>query len=539
MIKPNKYVNEISPYRITHSLERIQKFKGKVFKLDWNESTIPPSQRVIKQIKKFLESTNHINWYADPSSKDLKSAISKYTGCNENQILITNGSDSAHELICNTYLEEGEEVIVPVPTYSNFLIWPKSRGANIIKIPYTIGQKCDINQVISKITPRTKIIYLINPYICTYEINDIKRLVESSKDLLFIVDEAYYEFYGKSCINLVKEFDNVIVTRSFSKALSIAGLRLGYMLANKNIIGDLSRIHNFKSINILAQVAGKAILKDRSFVQNYIKEVNKSSDYLTKELSKMNFEVVQTNAGFILFKHKTIKKEDVKDKLEKIGVFVRNLGLVSQTQEYLRMNVGTLSQTYDLIKLMIKHFSIKAIFLDRDGTIIEEPTGQNIGDDVIDEISKLKLLPNSLIGLKKVGELGYTIFIISNQYGINRGRLTRGLYNKMNSMLTKSFTKNNIFIEKWLVCPHTSEEKCNCMKPKVGMLSSISKYYYIDFKNSYIIGDRESDIILAKNLKAKSILIRRNEMEFNKTKIKPNFKASDIYDACRFLNNLN
>ena len=539
MISPNRYVKEISPYKVTHSLEKISKFKGKVFKLDWNESTIPPSQKVMRQIKQFLESKNHLNWYADPSSKDLQKEIAKYTNCSENQILVTNGSDSAHELICNTYLEEGDEVILPVPTYSNFLIWPKTRGANIIKVPYSIGQRCDINQVVSKINQKTKIIYLINPYICTYNINDVKKVVEASKDALVIIDEAYHEFYGKSCINLVKEFDNVIITRSFSKALSIAGLRLGYILANKNIINDLSKIHSFKSVNILAQITGKAILKDINFVGNYAKEVKKSLDFLAKELPKINFSVVQTNAGFILFKHKTIKKDNLKDKLEKIGIFVRDLGAISQTQEYLRMNVGTLSQTRDLVRLMIKYFSIKAIFLDRDGTIVEEPSGPNIGDDVIDEISKLRLLPNALIGLKKMMELGYTIFIISNQDGINRGRLTIELYNQMNAMLTKNFSKESIAIEKWLVCPHTPEERCICRKPKIGMLNSINKSYYLDFKNCYVIGDRDSDVVLAKNLKAKSILIKRNEVDYSKTKTKPNFKANDVYDACRFLKKLN
>ncbi len=114
-------------------------------------------------------------------------------------------------------------------------------------------------------------------------------------------------------------------------------------------------------------------------------------------MPKINFDVVQTNAGFILFKNKTIKKDNIKYKLEKIGIFVRDFGTISQTQEYLRMNVGTLSQTRDLVRLMIKYFSIKTIFLDRDGTIVEEPSGPSIGDDVIDEISKLRLLPMPLL----------------------------------------------------------------------------------------------------------------------------------------------
>ena len=188
---------------------------------------------------------------------------------------------------------------------------------------------------------------------------------------------------------------------------------------------------------------------------------------------------------------------------------------------------------------MIKYFSVKAILLDRDGTIIEEPSGPNIGDDVIDNISKLRLLPNALSGLRKMIGLGYTIFIISNQDGINRNQLTIESYNQMNAILTKDFSKNGVTIEKWLVCPHMPEEKCICRKPKIGMLNSIKKNYYIDFKNSYVMGDKNSDIALAKNLKARSVLIKRNEVDYNKTETKPNFRASDVYEACKFLKNLN
>ncbi len=109
----------------------------------------------------------------------------------------------------------------------------------------------------------------------------------------------------------------------------------------------------------------------------------------------------------------------------------------------------------------------------------------------------------------------------------------------MNNRLSSSFNKKGIVIEKWLVCPHTPEEECMCRKPKTGMMDSLKKDYYFDFKNSFVIGDRDSDLLLAKNLGAKSILIKRNEKYYNKVKTHPDFKAEDIYMACKFIKNLN
>ncbi|VVB69999.1 Histidine biosynthesis bifunctional protein HisB [uncultured archaeon] len=181
---------------------------------------------------------------------------------------------------------------------------------------------------------------------------------------------------------------------------------------------------------------------------------------------------------------------------------------------------------------------IKAVFLDRDGTIVNEPTGPNKGDDAITSISQLKVLPHAIDGMKKMIELGYTLFIASNQDCINRGQITMKEYDQQNKVLITVFTENNIKIEKWLVCPHTPEENCECRKPKTEMIDSIKNDYQIDFENSYYIGDRETDILLAKNLKLKSILVKRNEEYYINTNIVPDFKAENLVEASKFIKSL-
>lgn len=534
MVELNKYVSKITPYKPVHSLKKILEYpENSVFKLDWNEATISPSKKVLNAVKAFLDRKNNIHWYSDPEACQLKEKLSEYTGLSHNQILVTNGSDHAHELICNAYLQDGDEVIVPVPTYANFKIWPLMRGAKIVEIPYEIQSKCDFSSLIKYLNHKTKIIYIINPYICLYEEYQLRDIVKAAPNAIIIIDEAYYEFYGKSAVSLMREYNNVIITRSFSKALMLAGLRLGYILSNEKVIQDLSKIHNFKSVNVLAQVAGTEVLKDIKHVQKYVNEAKKSVLLLANELQKLDFEVLPTNAGFLIFKHKVLGHKTVLTELEKEKVFVRDLSSMPNLEGFLRMNAGTLRQTKNLIQIFKKFFRIKAIFIDRDGTLVEEPYGTREEDKVITKIEKLRLLPHTIQGLIELKRKGYSIFVVTNQDGINRGQLSWDLYNKMNEQLENTFLENDIKVTKWLTCPHLPEEKCKCRKPQTGLIKELLKEYQIDLKKSYFIGDRESDINLGKKLKSKTILIKWDEKEFANSKIKPTFQSPNLQEAAK------
>jgi histidinol-phosphate aminotransferase len=239
----------------------------------------------------------HLNWYPDPTAILLKNQISKYAGVKPSEVLVTNGSDQAHELICNTFLEEGDEVLVLAPTYSNFLIWVESRGARVKKFQVSIGEEFNVRDFLNTANSKTKLVYLIHPYIITPSEKDIAAISKSLPSTVVVVDEAYFEFYGKSCMNLIRNHDNLIVTRSFSKALFLAGLRLGYICSNQDNIRSLSKIHNFKSVNAIAQLAGVEILKNTSYVKNYTAEAKMSKKLLVVELPKLNFEIVPTDAG--------------------------------------------------------------------------------------------------------------------------------------------------------------------------------------------------------------------------------------------------
>jgi D-glycero-D-manno-heptose 1,7-bisphosphate phosphatase len=225
-------------------------------------------------------------------------------------------------------------------------------------------------------------------------------------------------------------------------------------------------------------------------------------------------------------------------KLDGKSIFVRDLSKNKQLSGYMRMNIGTITQTKRLLKKLTGLFSIKAVFLDRDGTLIEEPDGASEEEKVMGDISKLRILPHAIGGTKAIASKGYSIFVISNQDGINRGLLSLSKYEDLNRFIDKQLKQNGVLVTKWGVCPHTPEEKCSCRKPATGLVDSVAKDYSIDFKKSYVIGDRESDISLGKKLGMKTILVKRNEGTFSSSKIKPTLYASDLHDAARKLQTL-
>lgn len=173
----------------------------------------------------------------------------------------------------------------------------------------------------------------------------------------------------------------------------------------------------------------------------------------------------------------------------------------------------------------------KAIFLDRDGTLVDDP-------GYVHKIEDFKLLPNVIEGLKLL-KSNFKFFIITNQSGIRRGYYTEEDFLKFNNHLIKEFEKNNIKIEKTFMCPHTQEDNCDCRKPSEKFLKQAGKEYNIDFKKSYVIGDHEFDIEMGQKVDCKKIFVLtgHGKKHVNELKIKPDFIAQDLLEGVKYILN--
>jgi histidinol-phosphate aminotransferase len=348
---PVEWVEGIAAYQPVSSLDRIWANPSQVpLKLDWNESSIPPSPKVYQAIVQFLSHSNHLNWYPELGSRSLADALSDYVRLPADSILVTNGSDDALDLICKTYLGPHDKVLVPMPTYTHFLVYVEARGARIASFHSSDLFDADIDALDRAVTHDTKLVYLVspnNPSGVTYATEDVARLCANHPNTVFIVDEAYHEFYGRSVAPLVPEYANLVVTRTFSKCFGIAGLRVGYLMAGPGMMAQLKKLYNPKSVNRVGQIAALACLSDLPYYQRYVEEVTAARTLLRTELARRNLELIPTPANYALLK--VPDPERFCNLLACEGVYVRDRSSLPRLEGYVRISIPTVAQARDLI----------------------------------------------------------------------------------------------------------------------------------------------------------------------------------------------
>ena len=344
----------LRPYDPTTSLGKIHaKPKQKPFKLDWNESTVPPSPCVTAALESFLRSSHHggLHWYPELYSRELQRSLAGYTGLTPEHLLVTNGSDDALALVCNTFLDPADEVVVPTPTYTHFLVFAQADGGRIVPVRYDNPFEMQIDRVLQAITPRTKLIYLVSPNNPTgliYGPEEVERVLDHAPHAVVIVDEAYHEFCDTTAVDLARSRPNLVVTRTFSKSFGLAGLRVGYLAAMPEMIMELKRLFNPKSVNVMGQVAATAALADIDYLRRYVAEVNASKPMLVDFFRERGFEARSTPANFVLARLPEPKRFCAA--LEEEGVYVRDRSSIPHMSGYVRLGVGTREQTAEVLE---------------------------------------------------------------------------------------------------------------------------------------------------------------------------------------------
>ncbi|MGI6395419.1 MAG: histidinol-phosphate transaminase [bacterium] len=328
-------------------------------KLDWNESTLPPSTAVKNALVEALAcEDNLLNWYPELFSRKLRHKIGEYCNRQLDEILVTNGSDDALDLICKVFLEQNDEVVIPYPTYTHFITYAQSRGATLKKVEVYEPFKPDISPIIENLSPATKLIYIVNPNNPTGVLipkKQISTLCSVARDSIVLVDEAYFEFSGETAVDLIDRHSNLIVTRTFSKAWALAGLRVGYLVTNIMLIDELSKLINPKSVSILAQIAATAALSDKKYMDDYVVEVKNSKMMLLHFFKSKNIVAHDSCANYIMVQHPKLTK--LIDEMEQENIFVRDRSSFKSLPGFFRITLGDHIQTDDLITRLEKVLS--------------------------------------------------------------------------------------------------------------------------------------------------------------------------------------
>jgi len=312
-------------------LEGRRKFKGQL--LDFNERTIPVSSKVKEALIELIKADN-IQVY--PEYGDLIEEIASYTGAKKEEVMITNGSDQGIDLIFRTFVEEGEEVVIPSPSFAMF-----SQCAQIV------GAK-----VINSIKEGVKLIVICNPNNPTGETIDLKEIEEITKKALDMnaivyIDEAYFEFSKVTAVSLINKYPNLIITRTFSKAFGLASLRIGYTISSEKNISEMMKVRGPYDISMPAVVAAKAALQDVKSMEKYVDEVmNESKPMLENFFRENNIEFYPSRANFILFRPRDSK--EMTGKLKEQGFLTRPREGVN-INGTVRVTIGTVKQMKEFI----------------------------------------------------------------------------------------------------------------------------------------------------------------------------------------------
>jgi histidinol-phosphate aminotransferase len=343
----------IRPYQPGRPLEEVKREFGlkKIIKLASNENPLGPSAKAIQAIR---DCAYQIYFYPDGSGRELKEALAQKLSLDSQNIILGNGSDEIVSMIARLFLRRGDNAIMATPSFLMYEIGANLSRARIISVPLK-GFKIDLERMICAVTPKTRVVFIANPNNPTGTIvkgKEVDRFVSQlPENILAVFDEAYHEYVEAEdfpqTLDLVRNHPNIVVLRTFSKIYGLAGLRIGYGVAGKEIIDILNRARPPFNVNFLAQVAAIASLADQEQVRRSRQLIREEKKFLYSQLRKLKLFFVPTEANFILIEVGTRAKE-VEHKLLEKGVVVRGMQVYDLPQ-FIRVSIGTREQNKEFI----------------------------------------------------------------------------------------------------------------------------------------------------------------------------------------------
>src|ERR1051326_3243831 len=340
-IKPRPAVIPMAPYSPPTGGRA-----GKL-RLDFNENTLGCSPRVIDALKSGLDPAGLAVY---PEYDSPRERIAIYFRVRPEEFLFTNGTDEAIQVFINTYVDDGQQVVLLRPSYAMYRFYSEVAGAKVVEVDYPQpGMDFPLQAVLDAITPETRAVLVANPNNPTgtgVGLLGIERILHRARKAVVLVDEAYYEFSGVTALTEIERVPNLFVSRTFSKVFGMAAMRLGCLFSHQANIAYLHKAQSPYSVNAVAMMAAQAAVADRQYVENYVAEVLAARELLCVGLEKLGIGYVPSSANFVLgrFGKRAI---EVRDALRAQGILVRDRSY--EAPGCVRITVGTREQTRRLL----------------------------------------------------------------------------------------------------------------------------------------------------------------------------------------------
>jgi len=340
-VRPREAVLKMSPYS-PPTAGRAGKLR-----LDFNENTVGCSPRVIEFLKQRLDA-GALAVY--PEYGEAKAAIAKFFHVSPEQFVFTNGTDEAIQVFINTYVDDGQKVLLLRPAYAMYRFYAQVAGAAAREIDYQgAAMEFPLAQVLEAITPATRAVLIANPNNPTgtgLPVSAIERILKRARRAVVFIDEAYFEFSGVTALGLLERSPNLFVSRTFSKVYGMAAMRLGCLFSHPANIAYLHKAQSPYSVNALAVLAAQAAIRDSGYIKSYVAEVLAARELLCVSLERLKIPYVPSAANFVLI--------CVGQRAIEIRDYLRDLGILVRDRSYeapgcVRITVGTREQTRRLI----------------------------------------------------------------------------------------------------------------------------------------------------------------------------------------------
>lgn len=319
-------------------------------RLDFNENASGCSPRVLAALARI--SGDLLSKY--PEREPVEQFVAEFLGLRSEELLLTNGVDEAIHLVCETYLEPGDEVLIVLPTFSMYEIYALATGATVKTIQAGEDFAFPAEKVLNAISPKTKLIAIANPNNPTGAVvcrEDLLRIVEAAPQAAVLVDEAYYEFYGQTLIDCIGKFENLFVARTFSKAYGLAGFRVGMLAGSAAQVRLVRRVSSPYNVNGAALACLPEALADREYIADYVAQIVRGRERLEAEFRSLGIRYWPTRANFVLGKFGKYRKPFVEE-MRRRGILVRDRNNDPGCEGCVRITLGTAQQTDLLLREM-------------------------------------------------------------------------------------------------------------------------------------------------------------------------------------------
>jgi histidinol-phosphate aminotransferase len=319
-------------------------------RLDFNENTAGCSPRVLARLRKLT--AEEIACY--PERAPVERIVADHLGIEPNELLLTNGVDEAIHLLCETFLDPCDEVLVVVPTFAMYEISAAATAARVITVPAGTDFCFPIADLLSQITPRTRLIAIANPNNPTGSVAapaDLLEIARRAPQAAILVDEAYFEFYGETLLGQWRNLRNIFLARTFSKAYGLAALRIGVLAGSAEYIFLVNRVSSPYNVNGVALACLPTALADEDYVRCYVEQVRQGRSLLQEEFRRWGLRYWPSRADFVLARFGELKTAFIQA-MRARGILVRDRSRDLNCEGCVRITLGTLEQTERLLQAL-------------------------------------------------------------------------------------------------------------------------------------------------------------------------------------------